>query len=80
MIYLVVHSKIYQHKGTRSSWLADARAPIRTSSTSRVPEASGNISEEDSEDGGYDGEESMAGTDTTETSESNSLGSLTSVD
>jgi len=79
MIYLVVHLKGYKHKG-RSSWLAGARTPYRTSSISHVPEVNKDASEEGSDDEGYDGEESVAGTETTETSETNSLGSLTSVD
>jgi hypothetical protein len=54
--------------------------PNRTSSMSRVPVVIGNTSDDGSDDGGYDGEGSVAGTETTETSETNSLGSLTSVD
>jgi transcription elongation factor len=80
MIYLVVHLKAYKHKGTRSSWLTGTRTPYRTSSMSRAPQVNEDASDEGSDDEGYDGEESVAGTETTETSETNSLGSLTSVD
>lgn len=88
MIYLTAHLKVYQHKGTTSSWLAGQRTPSRTSSMTPVPEVNravaiegnDNSEDDDDEDEGYDGEESVDGTVTTERSESNSLGSLTSVD
>lgn len=48
---------------------------FRTSEVKRAAEENS-----DDEDGGYDGEESVAGTDATDMSETNSLGSLTSVD
>jgi len=70
-----------KHKGTRTSWLAGRHAPNRTSTMFRVSEVNRAVDENsDEEDGGYDGEESVAGTDTTDMSETNSLGSLTSVD
>lgn len=80
MIFLVAHSKVYEHKGTRSSWLAGGRTPNRTSSMFRVPEVKREVEESSEDEDGYDGEESVAGTETTEMSETNSLGSLTSVD
>jgi len=50
--------------------------PNRTTSVFRVPEVNGDVSEEESDEDGYDGEESV----TTDTSETNSSESLTSVD
>jgi len=69
--------QVYHHKGTKSSWLAGARMSNHTTSMTRVLEAKRDASEEGSEEDGYDGEESVA---ETETSETNSLASLTSVD
>lgn len=80
MIILFAHLKVYQHKGTRSSWLAGARTPNRTPSIFQAPEVTKADESSDDDEDGYDGEESVAGTETTDASESNSLGSLTSVD
>jgi len=69
--------QVYQHKGTGSPWLAGPRTPNRTSSISRIIEVNRNTSDEKGEGEDYDEEESVADT---ETSETNSLASLTSVD
>lgn len=78
--YLVARLKRCQHQGIKSSWVAGSRTAYRTSSMSRVPVINAGVKEEETEDEDDDGAESVAETETTDMSETNSLGSLTSVD